>query len=93
MAYKVQYSPQEQYRYPSARQKTRPGGWGIWVLIVGLAIAVCVTYRGIPDFLIPGDPEVTKSAAREMISLMKTGTGAYDAIAVFCKQIINGAAL
>ena len=93
MAYKIQYTPQEQYRYPLKKQKAKPVRWGMWLLVAVLVISTIVACKGVPEFLIPGDPVVTKSAVQEMISQMKAGTDAYDAFAVFCKRIIDGEVL
>lgn len=93
MAYKIQYTPQEEYRYPLVK---RPTKWSRKITLLRLlaaAVILWIAVCGVPDFLIPGDPQVTKSAAAEMISLMKAGTPAYDAITVFCKQVIHGASL
>lgn len=91
MAYKIQYTPQEVHRYPPLPQQKGSTAGTIWVLVLIAVTALCFSYYGIPDFLIPGDTEVTKSAAREMISLLKTGTPVKDAVTVFCKQIIDAA--
>lgn len=93
MAYKIQYTPQEECRYPSVSKQKKSSARTLWVLILIAVMALCFSYYGIPDILIPGDAEVTKSAAQEMISLLKTGTPVKDAVTVFCKQIIDAAAV
>lgn len=93
MAYKIQYTPQEEHRYPPHSQQKKSTACAIWVLLLIAVIGLCFSYYGVPDILIPGDAEVTKSAAQEMISLLKTGTPVKDAVTVFCKQIIDAAAV
>lgn len=91
MAYKVQYTPQDDYRYPSVkRQVGRRRGRAGLLLLVGLLV-VLILCNGLPDFLIPGDPHITKTAASEMVISMKSGTPVKDAVFVFCRQIIEGA--
>lgn len=91
MAYKIQYTPQDAHRYPPISQKRKRTSRTIWLLVLIAGIALCFSYYGIPDILVPGDAEVTKSAAREMISLLKAGTPVKDAVTAFCKQIIDAA--
>ena len=91
MVYRVQYTPQEAYRYPPIKSKRKKGRGKGWTLLLAVGIALWLLLSGVPDFLIPGDPQVTRSAATEMISQMKTGTPVHDAVTVFCKQILDGA--
>ena len=93
MAYKIQYSPQEQPRYPMLHQQRKYALRVIWALVLIGAISLCFSYYGIPDMLIPGDAEVTKSAMLEMISLLRAGTSVKDAVTAFCKQIIDAAVI
>ena len=91
MAYKVQYTPQDMKRYPPVQQHTL-GRWRKRIICAALVFfAVYFVRNGVPDFLIPGDPDVTQAAAVEMVSSVKRGVSVQDAIQVFCKQIIEGA--
>ena len=91
MAYRILYTPENNRRYPPCRSKQNIRYSSILGFIFFLLSILWIRVYGIPDFLIPGDTEVTKSAAREMISLLKTGTPVKDAVTVFCKQIIDAA--
>lgn len=91
MAYEIQYSPETvtRYRNHAEKHKSRVGGW-ITVLLLAAA-ALSVRYNGIPDFLIPGDPAVTKQAARTFLELLQEGEPVMDAVTVFCNEILDGA--
>ena len=91
MAYKIQYSPQDNCRYPM--QKThRPVKWGRGVAAAAiLAAGLWIHSHGVPDFLIPGDPQVTKTAAAELMLQMKEGIAMEEAVTAFCRQILDGA--
>ena len=91
MAYKIQYSPESMQRYPLMKGH-RQARWGRWlVAICVISISVWVRFKGIPDFLIPGDPATTRFAAAKMLSNVRAGKTIPDAFAVFCKEILNGA--
>lgn len=93
MAYKIQYSPEKAHCYPSVtnRVKFKVGKWVI--LLLALAAAAWMRVNGIPDFLIPGDPTVTRTAATTMIDELRAGVSMSDAVTVFCKEILHGAGL
>ena len=91
MSYKIQYTPEVCHRYP-LKEKRPQVKWGRWIPFVLLLAAVLgIRLYGIPDFLIPGDPEVTKAAAAMLIDELHAGTSVDDAVTVFCKEVFNGA--
>ncbi len=91
MAYKIQYSEDSAGRYPQ-NAKHEPFKYGRWVLLLILfAGALWLRLNGIPDFLIPGDPAVTRQAASAMMENLHSGTAFGDAVTVFCKEILHGA--
>lgn len=91
MAYKIQYSPEAACRYPQEREKRKPqlGKWLGLALIV--AAALWVRVNGVPDFLIPGNPEITKAATVALIGDIQEGAPWNEAVTVFCETIIDGA--
>ena len=90
MAYRIQYTPQEEYRYPMSA-KHRKIQWGrLLILIVLFVAGFWLKICGIPDFLIPGDPQVTKTAAIEFMGNMKSGVSMEQAVTTFCRQILDG---
>ena len=91
MAYKISYTPEDTHRYPQKVQR-QPGRWGkYYIAILILAAVLCLKQVGIPNFLIPGNAEVTKKAAQTMITEIKSGESLEDAITTFCMDIINSA--
>ena len=91
MAYKIQYSPENQRRYPGVKGKInlRIGQW-LFALCI-LAAVLLVRRYGVPDFLIPGDPVVTREAASLMMDSLHSGTSLNEAVTVFCKEVLHGA--
>ena len=91
MAYKIQYTPEDNARYPKMKNsKTIP--WKRWLFAIAIFAAVLwVREKGVPDFIIPGDPEVTTAATKNMISNLQEGAKVNEAVTVFCKEILNGA--
>ena len=91
MAYKIQYSPDSARRYPE-KMKQQPAKYGRWVMVLTVfAVAMWLRLNGIPDFLIPGDPVVTREAASVMMEQIQDGTALGDAVTVFCQEILHGA--
>lgn len=91
MAYKIQYSPEDNHRYPQAKVHMQMH-WGRWAMLVLLIVVVLgIRIYGAPDFLIPGDPQVTKEAATMMIEELRKGESLYDAMTVFCRQVLDAA--
>ena len=91
MAYKVQYTPQDNYRYPTVNQYVKKRRSGIGIVLLLCLLVLLIAYNGLPDYLIPGDPYITRTAAVEMVSNMKNGASVKDAVFAFCKQILEGA--
>ena len=90
MSYKIQYTPETAYRYPQNKEKKSK--WGkIGVLFCVLAALTWFRVNGIPEFLIPGDPDVTKAAASDFVEQIRSGEPLGDAVTVFCKEILIGA--
>ena len=91
MSYRIQYSPDAVHKYPQKRQM-RQIKWGNVLLILLVVLsAIWMRMKGVPDFLIPGDPEVTKSAAAALVDRIQSGDPVNNAVTVFCKQILDGA--
>lgn len=91
MAYRINYTPEDTKRYPHP-QSSRDIPWKKYCTL--FLILVCTLYLklcGIPDFLIPGDAEVTKQATQTMIADIKAGEPLDDAVTAFCIEIIHSA--
>ena len=91
MAYKIQYNPENNSRYPNL-PKSKPLHWKPLLFLLGVLAAILwLRQNGIPDFVIPGDPEITTAAAKNMILNLQEGTSVNEAVTVFCHDIIHGA--
>ena len=91
MAYKIQYSPETASLYPQTAVK-KPVRIKRWITtLVAIVAALWIHFYGVPDFLIPGDPEITKAAAAAMMGEIKNGAALGDAVTSFCKMILDGA--
>ena len=90
MAYKIQYEKSETYRYPQSKQKPRFPKRKIYLALLALAAVLWVRMKGIPDVLIPGDPQVTRMAVETMVENLQGGVSVGDAVTAFCKEIMNG---
>lgn len=91
MAYKIQYSPQFNHNYAGIKVKRRIHA-KYWLGLLALITVSCfIRLYGIPDFLIPGDPVITRKAASSMMNALKEGIPVNDAVTVFCKEILHGA--
>ena len=91
MAYEIHYSVDTSKRYPQNPKHT-PIKYGRWLFLSILFVgALWLRLNGIPDFLIPGDPAVTRQAASAMMENLHSGAAFGDAVTVFCKEILHGA--
>lgn len=93
VAYKIQYSPETVKQYPQIKKapKVHMGKWLSLILVV--VAALWLRLNGIPDFLIPGDPDTTKAATTMLIEEIRNGSSVNDAVTVFCKEILYAADL
>ena len=91
MAYQIEYAPDKKYLYP-VYKKRRPLFAVKWVpFVLLLAAALYMRLYGIPDFMIPGDAEITKEAATVFMEEIQNGTGVKQAATDFCKMMLDGA--
>lgn len=91
MSYYIQYSPEKNGKYP-ANQPKRSIRWSRWIIAICLlAGGLWVKVRGVPDLFIPGNPEITRLAASNLMKNVRSGERIEDAFTVFCKQILDGA--
>ena len=90
MSYKIQYTPETAYRYP--QNKEEKSKWGKFSVLFCVLVALAwLRVNGIPEFLIPGDPVVTKAAASSLVAQIQSGEPLREAVTVFCKEILLGA--
>lgn len=83
MAYRIDY--------PGKRKKRR---FHYWIfLILAFAALLAVPRDKLEYWLLPGDPEVTAWALSELVESLRQGTNAGQAVAAFCRSIVQGAGL
>lgn len=88
MSYEVQYGEKAGFRMPVAEKRKLPVKKFV-ILIAAAAVAALLMIPNVRDALIPGNAQVTKQAAGEMIQRIQDGEGVVDAFAQFCQQIIR----
>ncbi|MBE6943757.1 MAG: hypothetical protein E7453_05795 [Ruminococcaceae bacterium] len=91
MAYKIDYIPVGKRQYA---KRIIPRWLFPTALIFSLSsvILALTIHHGSADWLLPGDPAVTKVALLELIENLKAGEQFSDAVAAFCQEVIKGAA-
>lgn len=90
MSYKIQYTPQDNRRYPQKSKRSKRQ-WGVGALFLSImAVLIWISVQGVPDFLILPEIELAKNAAQSMIEDVREGESVEHAVLVFCKQVING---
>lgn len=83
MAYRIEYP---------GKRKTRR--FPVWVLLLVILTAVlAIPKQTLAYWLLPGDPEVTAQALSELVETLRQGANAGQAVAAFCKSIVQGAGL
>ena len=66
----------------------------MWVLLLAvLAALLAIPRQTLAYWLLPGNPEVTAQALSELMEALRRGTNAGQAVAAFCKSIVQGAGL
>ena len=91
MKYKIEYSPETAHLYPQKNEKKRKSA-GNWLIVVFLVAAILwVRLNGIPDFMIPGNKEVTRHAAATLMENLQEGSTMNEAVTVFCQTILEHA--
>ncbi len=88
MAYQMQYGNDEMLRTFQA-QKKRPKKKAVLVFLIIVIVLGLLFAPGVREQLIPGDAEVTKQAADDMILRIRSGERVVDAFAQFCLEIIE----
>ena len=88
MAYKMEYEQQHGIPEPIARKWKNPRK-RLTLLGIVIASSIALMIPAVRDCLIPGDAQVTKTAASQMIQSIENGEGVVEAFAEFCQQIIQ----
>ena len=93
MAYRIEYAPSGSVIKEKRKNRIR---W-ISAAVMFLLLMGILRLTGFGDFaldiLIPGDPDVTAAAWNQMVDLLRDGSSIRLAVATFCEQILEGAAI
>ena len=91
MSYQIHYAPEMSKHYPQVKKKVRIK-WVKWCMLFLLfGGLIWVRVYGIPDLLVPGDPQITKTAAKAMLADLQNGETLEYAVNAFCREILDGA--
>ena len=94
MGYTIQYGPagNAETAWYAKRRKKSGAVLVVCVLVIVFAVlALSGNFEQIKNYLIPGDPEVTKAAFAQFTEDIRQGDTVGDAITAFCREIIEGA--
>lgn len=90
MGYRIIYSPEDNAKYPTNNPKK--GNIKLIPMVFLLVVLLLVGSLGIRsklmDWLIPGDPHVTKAAFAMLVDELRDGAPFADAVTTFCNEII-----
>jgi hypothetical protein len=87
MAYRIRYSDISFTKKPI--KNARPFYKWITIMAVIVASVYMLQLEAVQNFLIPGDPEITKSAFASFTKELREGERFSDAVAVFCREVIE----
>ena len=88
MAYQMDYGNFAASWEPTAKKKTFSKRTVAIVCVIVFLLSLLLI-PAVRDRLIPGDAQVTKEAAGEMLQRIRDGEGVVDAFAQFCLEIIE----
>ena len=87
MAYQIRYEDTAVIKKTKPQQKII-SAWIVSLCVVAL-LAGSLRLESVQNFLIPGDPEVTKAAFSAFTRNLENGDSFTDAATAFCRQIIQ----
>ncbi len=96
MAYRITYGEEPPHPHSMTPGKSRilPMSAAFFLLFLLLTGTFWPEGRAtLENFLLPGDPQVTRLAISHMIDDLKDGEAPGDALVTFCREVIDGASL
>ena len=94
MAYQIVYDPDMRSKFPAKRRQLSTGKFIVaivlFVAVVALSCLPAVN-QGLKYILLPGDPDVTISAGRELVEVLQDGGTVRESVTAFCMEILDGA--
>lgn len=92
MGYRIVYNPETESKYPMMKQKPNMRKWPVLVLAASVLLITLVKpelREKAAEWILPGDPEVTKAAFNLMLDEIRSGDEISDAVTAFCKEIMG----
>ena len=85
MGYRIAYSEETSHKFPEKIRKKKPLLWvATGALLIGLL-------AGGWKLLLPGNPEVTRTALANLAEDIRGGESLGQAVTAFCQEIIDNA--
>lgn len=75
--------------YPGKKKAKR---FPVWIVLPALG-GLALLRQSLGRFLLPGDPEVTGRALEMLLTQLRQGIGAGEAVSAFCKAVVQGAGI
>ena len=92
MGYRIDYGQPFDKKYPMPDRRSRLP----WMVCIALLLFALLTNLFWPEgravlaeFLIPGDAAVTSAAFSDMVADVRAGVTVSDALAAFCREILD----
>ena len=96
LGYSIEYGASGTFetRWQTNRKKRRKAVVTMFLLgIITLVLIFSGRIKAVQDFLIPGNPEITRAAFTQFTEDIRQGNRFDDAIYTFCKEIIDHASI
>lgn len=93
MGYRMEYGTGNQDAVFHRIGNGKKRAWSMVIIVAALLLGGYVYRSEIVNFLLPGDPDVTRKAIRVFVSELREGERATDAFEAFCRTIIHEANL
>ena len=94
MGYTISYGADSRVEAQWKKQRHRGKGrvWIIAAILAGLCfLRQSIDEEKLQDYLIPGNPDVTRAAFARLTDNLREGEDIRDAMTVFCREIIDSA--
>lgn len=96
MGYSIQYGTSgklEESWHANKKKIKRKIAAAVLVCAAVLALLFSGSVEAVRDFLVPGNPEITKAAFAQFTENIRQGNNVSDAIYTFCREIIENASI
>ena len=94
MGYRIEYGSGSAVTYSDKKLRSRRMQLTACFFLLFCTVASSVwpsQWRRAKDYLIPGNPAVTKAAFSGMTEQLRLGENLEDAVVAFCREVVDGA--